>query len=131
MNWKGAGIFVLAAVLVANFAHAHHSGAMFDRSKTVTLQGTVKEFLFTNPHCWIRLLVPDGSGSETEWDIEASAPSRLVQWGISPTKLHTADKISLTMHPLRDGRPGGILVDITFADGTHASTESDANGVAK
>jgi hypothetical protein len=103
---------------------------MFDRSKTVTLQGTVKDFQFTNPHVWILLLVPEKDGKVVEWDIEASAPARLIKWGISGETVHNGDKITLNMHPLKDGRKGGSLVDITFANGTHATTDADVNAVS-
>jgi hypothetical protein len=125
-----AAFFLATALLVATAAHAHHSGAMFDRSKTVTLHGTVKEFQFTNPHVWILLLVPDESGNVVEWDVEASAPARLVKWGISAATVHAGDKITLNMHPLKDGRKGGSLVDITLANGTHATTDTDVNAVS-
>src|ERR1700761_2553388 len=83
MSWNRTFLYAGLLVLLVGRVDAHHSGAMFDRAKTVTLQGTVKEFLFTNPHCWVRLLVPEKGGKVIEWDIEASAPTRLVKWGIS------------------------------------------------
>ncbi len=130
MNWKRDLLCVLAGVSVCTSVFGHHSGAMFDRSKTVTLRGTVKEFQFTNPHVWILLLVPDKAGNAVEWDVEASAPARLVKWGISGQTVHAGDKITLNMHPLKDGRKGGSLVDITFANGTHATTEGDVNSIS-
>lgn len=123
-------VFALALTVLATAAVAHHSGAMFDRTKTVALKGTVKEFLFTNPHCWIELLVVDKGRTPVVWDIEASAPTRLVRWGISPQTVHSGDKITLIMHPLRDGRTGGSLVSIIFADGKRADTDTDVNATS-
>jgi hypothetical protein len=130
MTWKRRLLCALASLTIGTPALAHHSGAMFDRSKTVTLQGTVKDFQFTNPHVWILLLVPQKDGQVVEWDIEASAPARLIKWGISGQTVHNGDKITLNMHPLKDGRKGGILVDITFANGTHANTDADVNAIS-
>jgi hypothetical protein len=130
MSLKTRFCWAAIGCTLAMSATAHHSGAMFDRSKTVTLQGTVKDFQFTNPHVWILLLVPEKDGKVVEWDIEASAPARLVKWGISGETVHNGDKITLNMHPLKDGRKGGSLVDITFANGTHATTDADVNAVS-
>jgi hypothetical protein len=113
--------------LAGGAALAHHSGAMFDRSKVVTLDGTVKKFLFTLPHCWIQVAVTDENGKEVVWDIEASSPQRLVKWGISPKTVPIGAKITLTTHPIRDGRRAGSLIAITLEDGTHLTTEADVN----
>lgn len=117
----GAAICLVAPVL------AHHSGAMFERAKTVQLRGVVREFIFTNPHSWIRLTVTDASGVSAVWDIEASAPARLVKWGITPKTVKVGDRVGLTMHPLRDGRKGGSLVTITLPNGRTISTVADVN----
>src|SRR5215510_10290906 len=65
-------------------AAAHHSGAMFDDTKSVTLVGTVKVFQWTNPHCWIQLLVPDKSGT-VEWSVELGAPFEVYRAGLRPS----------------------------------------------
>jgi hypothetical protein len=100
-------------------ALAHHSGAMFDRNKEVTLVGTLKEVQFIAPHGWIEMLVPDPkTGKSTEWSIEtAPTGSRLFTMGFSRTSPGPGEKITLIAHPLRDGRPGGSLVRLTTADG--------------
>src|SRR5215472_1424486 len=68
-----------SAALYAFPAVAHHSFAMFDANKTVTLQGTVKAFEWTNPHSWILVNVPNAQGRPEEWTIEAGAPAGLVR----------------------------------------------------
>ena len=108
----------LTIVLAGMPLVAHHSFAGFDLSKTITLTGTVKEFQWTNPHSWIQLMVMDASGSAVEWSIEMSAPSSLVRQGWKPKLLKPGDQVTVAMHPLRDGRPGGSLVSATLADGT-------------
>ncbi len=96
----------------------HHSFAGFDLSKTITLTGTVKEFQWVNPHSWIQLMVTDASAAVVEWSIEMSAPSSLVRQGWKPKMLKPGDQVTVTAHPLRDGRPGGSFVSATLADGT-------------
>ena len=108
------GLVLFAAIPAA----AHHSDAMFDSSKEVTLNGTVKEFQYTNPHSWIQLLVPATAGASVEWSIETAAPIVLLRAGIKPTSLQAGDKISLRAHPLKSGGPGGSLIEIKKGDGT-------------
>jgi hypothetical protein len=103
-------------------ASAHHSGAMFDSGKEVVLVGTIKEFQYTNPHSWIQILVPREGGGEVEWSIETAAPIVLLRAGIRPTSLRPGDRVTLRTHPLKDGGPGGNLIDVKKADGTVLST---------
>jgi Family of unknown function (DUF6152) len=107
---------VLAAGLPP-FAVAHHSFATFDNNKTVTLMGTVKTYEWTNPHTWIWLVVVDGKGVEQVWGIEGAAPGELTRHGWTRHSLNPGDKITLDIHPLRDGRAGGSYSRVTFADG--------------
>ena len=106
----------VAAVLLALPAIAHHSGAMFDDDKTMTLSGTVKSFQWTNPHCWIQLLVPADPGA-VEWSVEMGSPSLLFRAGWKPGTLQTGEKITVVVHPMRDGTPGGLFVSAAAADG--------------
>jgi hypothetical protein len=98
-------------------ASAHHSFATFDNAKTLTLTGTVKEFEWTNPHTWIWLVVSDGKGAEQVWGLEGTAPGELTRHGWSRHSISPGDKISVDIHPLRDGRAGGSYSRVTFADG--------------
>ena len=110
-----AGLAFAAAGVIslnATTAFAHHSASMFENQKNVELEGTVKEFQFTQPHIWVQLLVPDSAGKLIEWSIEGGSPSQLGRKGWRRSTLNPGDKIKLTMHPLKDGRPGGSLVSI-------------------
>jgi hypothetical protein len=106
-----------ALVLSATAASAHHSFAMFDLGKDVTVDAVIKEVQFTKPHVWLQILVKDDKGTETEWSIESGAPSMMLRNGWKPSTLKAGDKVTLTMHPLRDGRPGGSLVKVKVPDG--------------
>lgn len=113
-----AAMSILAAIVPAA---AHHSDAMFASDKEVVLNGTVKEFQYTNPHSWIQLVVPAAAGEAVEWSIETAAPIVLLRAGIKPTALQPGDKITLRAHPLKDGKAGGSLIDVKKADGTTLS----------
>jgi hypothetical protein len=102
---------------LATAASAHHSGAMFDQAKTVTLAGTIKEYQFTNPHVWIEVLVPDAKGKPVQWSIEGEGPSLMARLGLKPKALQPGDKVTLKAHPLRDGRAGGSFITLTLGDG--------------
>ena len=106
----------LAAALLAWPALAHHSGAIFDDTKSLILVGTVNEFQWTNPHCWIQLLVP-GSGPAVEWSIEMGSPSVMFRSGWKPHTLKAGEKLTVTVHPMRDGSNGALFVSATRADG--------------
>jgi hypothetical protein len=103
---------------VASSATAHHSAAMFDMSKRVTLQGTVKEFQFTNPHSWLQVLVVDPDGKTVEWGFETEGPSTLLRLGIKAKTFKPGDKVTVVASPMRDGRPAGAWISATKADGT-------------
>jgi hypothetical protein len=106
-----------AALAVAAPALAHHSGSMFDREKTVTLVGTVKSYAYTQPHSWIDMIVLGPDGKEDDWGIECGAPTAMHAQGIVPSVLKSGDKVTLRMHPLRDGRHQGSFIDVILADG--------------
>lgn len=106
-----AGAAALAAA--ASPAGAHHSFALFDAQKSITLEGQVKEFQWTNPHTWIQLAVVDAGGKEVEWSIEGSSATAMARQGWSRTALKPGDHALVVIHPLKDGTRGGSLVSVT------------------
>lgn len=108
----------LLLALAALPAGAHHSFAMFDLEKDVTLQGVVKEFQWTNPHSWIQLMVTDAEGRQVEWSLEGGSPGVLSRGGWKRTSLQPGDKVTVVIYPLRDGKPGGSFLEVTRADGS-------------
>lgn len=117
----GAKVFqrlVGMGCLVLPFAaHAHHSPAMFDGSKQLTLTGTVREFQWTNPHSYIQLVVKPDDGGEQEWSLEMGANVYLYNLGWRPSTVKAGDTLTVTVIPLRNGKPGGLLVEARTADG--------------
>jgi hypothetical protein len=101
----------------ASPAWAHHSFAMFDRSKQVSLVGTVKSFQYTNPHSWIQLVVMTPAGNADEWTIEALSPNVLSRDGWKKNSLVPGQKVTVLISPLRDGTHGGNLISVTLPDG--------------
>ena len=108
----------IAAMLTAAPVLAHHSFAMFDQSKKVTVQGAVKDFRWTNPHVFIQMLVKNDAGGEDEWSIEMTSPEHLARVGWRPGTLKPGDKITLVIHPMRDGTvKGGQYISGIGPDG--------------
>jgi hypothetical protein len=118
MAWAGALSLTLGTVVaLSGVAQAHHSFAMFDSSKKITVNGTVKQFQWTNPHAYIQVLAKDASGREVEWSMEMGAPMYLYARGWRPSSLKAGMPVNVTINPLRNGRPGGVVVEVTTADG--------------
>ena len=113
--------------LAAMPALAHHSFAMFDQSKQMTLEGTVHEFQWTNPHSFIELDVAIG-GKVQRWAIELNSPNNLTRQGWRRTSLKAGEKISVRIAPLRDGPPGGLFLDLRKADGKVLDSGLPKNG---
>ena len=111
--WAGA----LALTVSGIAAQAHHSFAMFDQTKTVTVSGTVKEFQWTNPHSYIQIVTKDGSGKDVEWSMEMGAPMYLYARGWRPSTLKAGMQVNVRINPLRNGKPGGVVLDVTTPDG--------------
>ena len=115
--------FLLASCVASSFAciattaGAHHSFAMFDRSRTETIAGTVKEFELINPHGWLRAMVSDAKGVPSEWPLEMGGAGQLERFGWTPNAVHPGDKVTVQLHPLRDGSYGGQLVSVTLPNG--------------
>ena len=113
--------FFLKAFLVclglASFAYAHHSMAGYERTKTVTVTGTIKQFKWANPHSWIEFEAPNDKGGVTVWNAEMTAPGVLARAGWKSTILKPGDKVTIVGRPLLTGEPGLLFVSVTLPDG--------------
>jgi len=99
-----------ALALSTAAAYSHHSFAMFDNTKESTIEGEVKDFQWTNPHIWIQVNVKGSDGKVQEYSIEGGSPNGLKRQGWTKKSINAGDKISLKMHPLKDGSPGGSFM---------------------
>ncbi len=117
--------FALSACFLFAFAwpaSAHHSFAMFDRGKQQTISGTVKEVDIINPHGWLQVMVPDAQGTPTLWSLEMGGAGQMERQGWDQQTLKAGDKVSVTLHPLRDGSNGGQLMSVVLPDGKTLGT---------
>jgi hypothetical protein len=123
-------VAALAAVSLGFSAPAwvHHSGAMFDRTRETKIMGTVSDFQWTNPHASFKVDVPGSDGKSETWSIEMNGPNNLVRAGWKRSTIKPGDKVTVTINPLRDGRPGGWYLGITLADGRTLGGAGDPAG---
>jgi hypothetical protein len=111
---------LLAAVALAaplSIATAHHSYAMFDRSKSLETDAVVRIWQFTNPHATLWVYINDAQGTPVLWALEAPGPQQLLRSGWDKSTVRPGDNVKVVLNPLRDGTNGGSLAKLTLADG--------------
>ena len=127
MTMRRVPILSVALLVASTPLLAHHSGAMFDRTRKVTVTGTVVLFQYVQPHSWIDVQTTDPDGKEVRWSFEAGAPPQMKMVGLTPDVLHAGDKITITGHPLRDGRPAAAFIALTMPNGKVYNTKPAAS----
>jgi hypothetical protein len=105
------------AAFGATLALAHHSAAAFNTTVEKVITGTVNKVNWTNPHTWIWLDVVNEKGEKVTWGIEGMSPNYLARRGWTRNTLKPGDKISVTIHPMRDGEAGGMFMSAKRPDG--------------
>ena len=98
-------------------AIAHHSFAMFDHTRTLTLKGTVTKFQWTNPHAYLELDVAAADGKVSHFTIELTSINMMQRQGWRSTMIKAGDKVTAVVSPLLDGQSGGLLLEVTLPDG--------------
>jgi hypothetical protein len=117
-NLKWTAVLALAVALgISSPAWSHHSHAMFDHDKEVTIKGTVTDWVFRNPHVFLYVNVKTDAGETVKYAVEMSNITNMLKVGFSATTFKAGDQVTVTVHPLHDGRPGGNYIVATSADG--------------
>jgi len=116
-KWSWLACLSALLVTVAIPAAAHHSYAMFDGKKEVSLAGTIREFRWTNPHSWIEIDVPNDKGVAETWSVECGSPNDMARHGWKSTTLKPGDRVTIVINPLRNGEKGGRFQSVTLGDG--------------
>lgn len=119
-GWRCFGGVVSAIVLaLSGTALAHHSFAVFDHTRTVTIVGTVTKFQWTNPHAFLEVEIADGKESDKprQYTIELTSINMLTRAGWRSNMIKAGDRVKAVVAPLLTGEPGGLLLDVTLADG--------------
>jgi hypothetical protein len=110
-------IALLLTLAAPSVVRAHHSTAMFEPEKRVTLTGTVKDFQWTNPHAWIQVAVTGADGKSADWSFECGSPNTLSRQGWKPSTLKMGDQVTVVANPMKDGTNAGLMYTVTLTDG--------------
>jgi hypothetical protein len=110
-------IVIAGTVLWWDFGLAHHSAVMFDDQREITVSGVVKEFQYTNPHSWLLVDVTSEDGTVVTWGFEAEGPSTLTRAGIRRSDFSPGTEVTISGHPMKDGRPAAAWTKATRGDG--------------
>jgi len=133
MQFKALGLitasFATLSLFAALPAAAHHSHAMYNPNVRMTVEGTVKEYIWANPHVWVYVEIPDENGQPVEWILESGAPASLTRSGWSPQSMKPGDLVTVTFGPLKDGTSGGLLGAVELIDGTTVTTGALDNNI--
>ncbi len=98
---------------------AHHGAAIYDNTKRVTLEGTVTDWSWTNPHCLLEFDVKDDKGNTVHWVTETSNPTDMVKLGWTKRMFKTGDSVTVTVVPAKNGQPIGEIAQIVINGQTY------------
>jgi len=113
---------VVFALAVGGSVHslplqAHHGVAAYDMTKTVTLKGTVTQWVWANPHCVLMFDVTDDHGQVAQWSAETENPSSMIHQGWTRQSLKTGDQITISVFQAKNGKPIGRIVEVVLSNG--------------
>lgn len=115
---KGRLVIVAVELLMSVPLFAHHGGAAFDIGRSVTLKGTVTQWVYSNPHLLLTLDVKGEDGTVVRWVAETQAPSIMYPAGYRRNSFKAGDQVTVTVEPVKNGRPIGRIRQVVTADGT-------------
>ena len=116
MRRRLAGVGAAAMVMTASLA-AHHGGAAFENGKSVTLRGTVTQWVYSNPHLLLTFDVKGADGQAVQWVAETQAPNIMYPAGYRRDSFKLGDEVSVTVTPVKNGRPIGRILKVVTANG--------------
>ena len=110
-------IAAVGVLLVSVPLLAHHGAAALDTGKEVTLKGTVTEWIWSNPHCFLQFDAKDDTGAVRNWAVETQNPTAMTQRGWSRSSFKAGDQVTVTLEPVKNRQPIGRLLTVILANG--------------
>jgi hypothetical protein len=107
----------IAALAVSPALFAHHGNAAYDTGKRVTLKGTVTDWVWANPHCWLKFDVKDDRGNAAHWVAETNNAPDMMEKGWSMHSFKAGDEVSVTVEPVKNGNPVGRVISVVLPNG--------------
>ena len=127
-SMAGAGLVAALALSVGMApVFAHHSFGLFDMSKSSEIDGTVIKFEWSNPHCWLFVMVQSADSGEVPYGFELTSVGEMIRRGWTKTVVKPGDKVKVKFHPVRDGRPAGYMMTVMTADGKYVGRAPEQN----
>jgi uncharacterized protein DUF6152 len=125
-------VFAVAVglLIVSVSLFGHHGSAAFDLGKRVTVKGTVTEWFWANPHCFLRLDVKGDDGQVVHWVVEAQSGPNILPLGFTKQSFKPGDEVTATLEPVKNGRPLGRMLRVVLPNGTTLSTGGGASAGA-
>jgi hypothetical protein len=116
-TFRGVSIAAMGVLLMSVPLVAHHGAAALDTGKEITLKGTVTEWIWSNPHCFLQFDAKDDSGTVRNWAVETQNPTSMTQRGWSRTSFKAGDAVTVTLEPVKNGQPIGRILSVILANG--------------
>jgi len=120
-----AAVLMMAAPLIA-----HHGAASFDTERELTLKGTVTEWIWANPHCFLKFDAKDDTGTVRNWVVESQNPTDMTVRGWRRTSFKVGDQVTVTLQPVKNGAPVGRIRKVVLANGETLGTTNPASAAA-
>jgi hypothetical protein len=114
----GAVAVATVVFLATTSLVAHHGSASFDTSKKVTLKGTVTEWIWANPHCFLKIDAMDDTGSVRNWALETQNPIGMTQRGWSRSLFKIGDEVTVVLEAVKNGAAVGRIVSVVLPNGS-------------
>jgi len=125
---RGAWFVGLIISLIITPAYGHHSIVMYDRTVETSITGTVTQWDWTNPHCWLQIMVDDVNGTPQLWVLEANSTGQMARGGWTADSVKPGDEVTVIINPIRDRTRAGRLGTVRFSDGRELQRAGDASG---
>ena len=128
-RWPVIVVAAVVGLLIRVPLLAHHGSAAFDTGKIVVLKGTVKEWIYSNPHCLLRLEVTDAGGKVVVWIAEGQAPNIIFPAGYRRDSFKAGDQVTVTVEPAKENQPMGRILEAVLANGKKLGRASSAGAI--
>ena len=122
MKHASFGLVLVAVATLGVSVGAHHGAASFDTTRELTLKGTVTEWIWANPHCFLKFDAKDDTNTVRNWAVEVSNPTDMTRLGWARTSFKFGDEVTVTLQPVKSGAPVGRLRRVVLPNGETLGT---------
>jgi len=117
---------IFGLLIAAVPLNAHHGNASFDTTRELTLKGKVTEWIWANPHCFLKFDAKDETNEVRNWAVEVSNPTDMTKRGWARTSFKAGDEVTVTLQPVKGGAPVGRLRNVILPNGSTLGTGGPA-----